>query len=134
MADPDSAFLWETEALRATPPPRPPDRESSPDKPTATTSESPSEDNPPNPIPPGTMLVPLDAWNKMVMQLGNLHEAGQQLANARERAAKAETEVRFLKERLAELRAKAEEARAAAEAERQPTTLVGRLYRAWRRR
>lgn len=81
------------------------------------------------------MLVPLDAWNKMVMQLGNLHEAGQQLAEARERAAKAETEARFLKERLAELRARAEEEAAAqAEEERRPTTLVGRLYRAWRTR
>jgi DNA-binding transcriptional MerR regulator len=55
-------------------------------------------------IPEGTMLVPLDAWNKMLNQLGNLHEAGQQLAEARERAAKAETEARFLKERLRELR------------------------------
>lgn len=55
-------------------------------------------------LPEGTMLVPLDAWNRMLNQLGNLHEAGQQLAEARERAAVAETESRFLKERLAELR------------------------------
>ncbi len=54
--------------------------------------------------PPGTMIVPIDAWNKMLNQLGNLHEAGQQLAAARERAAKAETEATFLRERLAELR------------------------------
>ena len=53
---------------------------------------------------PGTMIVPIDAWNKMLNQLGNLHEAGQQLAEARERAAKAETEARFLRERLAEMR------------------------------
>jgi len=58
----------------------------------------------------GTMLVPLDAWNKILNQLGNLHEAGQQLAEARERAAKAETEATFLKERLAELRAELAEA------------------------
>ena len=51
------------------------------------------------------MIVPLDAWNKMLNQLGNLHEAGQQLAEARERAAKAETEATFLRERLSELRA-----------------------------
>lgn len=51
-----------------------------------------------------TMIVPIDAWNKMLAQLGNLHEAGQQLAEARERAAKAETEAAFLRERLAELR------------------------------
>jgi hypothetical protein len=50
------------------------------------------------------MLVPIDAWDKMLLQLGNLHEAGQQLAEARERAAKAETEAQFLKERLTELR------------------------------
>ena len=54
--------------------------------------------------PPGTMLVPIDAWDKMLLQLGNLHEAGQQLAEARERAAKAETEAIFLKERLTEMR------------------------------
>ena len=52
-----------------------------------------------------TMIVPIDAWNKMLNQLGNLHEAGQQLAAATERAAKAETEAAFLRERLAELRA-----------------------------
>ncbi len=52
-----------------------------------------------------TMMVPVDAWNKMLAQLGNLHEAGQQLAEARERAAKAETEAVFLRERLAEMRA-----------------------------
>ncbi|MCH8899133.1 MAG: hypothetical protein IH942_01415 [Acidobacteria bacterium] len=51
-----------------------------------------------------TMIVPIDAWNKMLIQLGNLHEAGQQLAEARERAAKAETEALFLRERLTELR------------------------------
>jgi hypothetical protein len=50
------------------------------------------------------MIVPVDAWNKMLNQLGNLHEAGQQLATAKERAAKAETEALFLRERLAELR------------------------------
>lgn len=51
-----------------------------------------------------TMIVPIDAWNKMLNQLGNLHEAGQQLAEARERAGKAETEAMFLRERLAEMR------------------------------
>lgn len=56
------------------------------------------------------MLVPIDAWDKMLMQLGNLHQAGQELAEARERAAKAETEVKFLKERLAERRAVADSA------------------------
>ena len=50
------------------------------------------------------MLVPRDAWDKLMDQLGNLHEAGQQLAVARERAAKAETEALFLRERLGEIR------------------------------
>jgi hypothetical protein len=64
------------------------------------------------PAPPeGTLIVPLDAWNKMLNQLGNLHEAGQQLAEARERAAKAETEATFLRERLAEVRTQNEEQR-----------------------
>jgi hypothetical protein len=61
--------------------------------------------------PPGTMLVPVDAWNKMLSQLGNLHEAGQQLAEARERAAKAETEATFLRERLKEMRIQTSEVR-----------------------
>lgn len=67
-------------------------------------------------IPEGSMLVPLDAWNKVLNQLGNLHEAGQQLAEARERAAKAETEARFLKERLAEMRSELERTREAVSA------------------
>ncbi|MGB5432158.1 MAG: hypothetical protein WBN35_01530 [Acidimicrobiia bacterium] len=61
-------------------------------------------ETPARPPEPATMIVPVDAWNKMLNQLGNLHEAGQQLAEARERAAKAETEALFLRERLAELR------------------------------
>jgi Tfp pilus assembly protein PilN len=51
------------------------------------------------------LLVPLSAWNRMLDQLGNLHEAGRELAEARERAARAETEAAFLRERLADLRA-----------------------------
>lgn len=92
-------------------------------------------------IPEGTMLVPLDAWNKMLNQLGNLHEAGQQLAEARERAAKAETEVVFLRERLTELRTRTEPAApepataeppAAQEEEIEPLWVD--LYRRWKRR
>jgi hypothetical protein len=66
----------------------------------------------PQPVPdevttadPGTMIVPIAAWDRVLMQLGNLHKAGQELAEARERAARAETEAVFLRERLAELRA-----------------------------
>lgn len=56
-----------------------------------------------------SMLVPRDAWDKLMDQLGNLHEAGQMLAEARERAGKAETEARFLRERLAEMREERDE-------------------------
>jgi hypothetical protein len=55
-------------------------------------------------VEPDGVLVPLDAWQRVMAQLGNLHQAGQDLADARERAARAETQVEFLKERLAELR------------------------------
>lgn len=74
--------------------------------PAAKVQESAAEttETPAHAVGPDTMLVPVDAWNKMLNQLGNLHEAGQQLADARERAAKAETEAQFLRERLRELR------------------------------
>jgi hypothetical protein len=55
------------------------------------------------------MLVPRDAWDRLMDQLGNLHEAGIYLAEARERAAKAETEATFLRERLAEMRSERDE-------------------------
>lgn len=85
------------------------------------TSGEYSEPEPLEPgVPEGTMLVPLDAWNKMLNQLGNLHEAGQQLAEARERAAKAETEATFLKERLSELRSELEKTRAGIDEVREP--------------
>jgi hypothetical protein len=55
------------------------------------------------------MLVPRDAWDRLMDQLGNLHDAGIQLAEARERAARAETEASFLRERLSELRGERDE-------------------------
>jgi hypothetical protein len=64
----------------------------------------PASSGPAAETPEGSVLVPVDAWNRMINQLGNLHEAGQQLAEARERAARAETEATFLRERLAEMR------------------------------
>jgi len=57
------------------------------------------------------MLVPRDAWDRIVAQLGNLHQTGQQLAEARERAARAETEAAFLRERLSEIRDERDELR-----------------------
>ena len=51
-------------------------------------------------VPDRGVMVPLDSWSRLIDQLGNLHVAGRDLAEARERAAKAETEVTFLRERL----------------------------------
>lgn len=62
------------------------------------------------------MLVPRDAWDRLMDQLGNLHEAGLQLAEARERAAKAETEASFLRERLGEIRSERDELKKKVEA------------------
>lgn len=59
--------------------------------------------------PSDAVLVPLDQWDRLLGQLGNLHEAGQQLAEARERMARAETENSFLKERVRELRQEMEQ-------------------------
>ena len=87
------------------------------------------------------MIVPLDAWNRMLNQLGNLHEAGQRLAEARERAAKAETEARFLKERLADLREELETAKRPPADDAEPASpassqrsLVRKVYDGWRAR
>jgi hypothetical protein len=46
------------------------------------------------------LIVPLEAWQTVLNQLGNLHEANQLMADARERAAKAEAEAEFLREKL----------------------------------
>ena len=68
------------------------------------------------------MLVPRDAWDKLMDQLGNLHEAGMHLADARERAAKAETEATFLRERLSEMRSDRDELRNATASPRSEST------------
>ncbi len=72
----------------------------------------------------------------MINQLGNLHEAGQQLAEARERAARAETEARFLRERLADVRREMEEiphpaSGAPAPPPDEPEPAWAYLYRRW---
>ena len=74
-------------------------------------SENPSENRHKDIEVPeeGSLLVPLDAWNTVLNQLGNLHEASQQMAEARERAAKAESEADFLREKLKNTRQQLEE-------------------------
>jgi hypothetical protein len=52
----------------------------------------------------GRMIVPLDTWTRILEQVGHVHEAGQQMADAKERAARAETENRFLHEQIKELK------------------------------
>ena len=74
-------------------------------------SAGPSSASPPAApavAPPDSVLVPIDQWNRLLGQLGNIHEAGQQLAEARERMGRAETENDFLKERIRDLRAQLE--------------------------
>ena len=61
-----------------------------------------------SPVATDSVLVPLDQWNRLLGQLGNIHEAGQQLAEARERMGRAETENVFLKERIRDLREQVE--------------------------
>ncbi len=116
----DAAFTWDSRTAR----PRSPAPDAAPSPPA------------PAPVPADHLMIPVAAWDKMLSQLGNLHEAGQQLADARERAAKAETEVAFLRERLAEFRERAAEPPAAPpveeELEAPPASRgwIGRLRRA----
>lgn len=92
-----TAGLWKAVAETVDPkPPRDTPRPSgaaSPEPPATVDHES------------GNMVVPIDAWTRILEQVGHVHEAGQQLAEARERAARAETENAFLKEQLRELKA-----------------------------
>ena len=39
-----------------------------------------------------SLMIPISAWEAVLGQLGNIHEASQEMAEARERAAKAEAE------------------------------------------
>ena len=78
--------------------------------------EASSEDKITNDIVPDenqekdSLLVPLDAWNTVLNQLGNLHESSQLMAEARERAAKAEAEADFLREKLKNTRQQLDDA------------------------
>ena len=78
--------------------------------------EASSEDKTSNNVGPDenqdtdSLLVPLDAWNTVLNQLGNLHESSQLMAEARERAAKAEAEADFLREKLKNTRQQLDDA------------------------
>jgi hypothetical protein len=83
--------------------------------------------------PAAGVLVPLSAWQRMLDQLGNLHEAGQLLAEARERAAKAETQNEFLRERVRDLRGELERLQAEASTPLPPRAEPPGWRRFWRR-
>ena len=51
-----------------------------------------------------SLMIPISAWEAVLGQLGNIHEASQEMAEARERAAKAEAENDFLRERIINLK------------------------------
>ena len=132
----------EEEAVSAVPEPAPAEAEPAepvPDRPEET-DVAPVQTEGVTVVPEGSILVPIDAWDRLLGQLGNLHEAGQQLAEARERAAKAETEAEFLRERLRDMRKRAEGAELAVDLQqrdRELPTLEERpepiLQTAWRR-
>jgi DNA-binding transcriptional MerR regulator len=89
------------------------------------------------PDPGGGVLVPREAWQQTLEQLGHLHEAGQQLAEARERAGKAETTSEFLRERVGQLQ---DEVKRLHDADREELGLRayaegnrGRFWSPWRR-
>jgi hypothetical protein len=67
-------------------------------------------------LPEGSLPVPVTAWDRMLSQLGNLHEMGRELAAAEARAARAETEARFHADRVGELRGDLESLRSQVEA------------------
>ena len=105
-----TAGFWSEVARLAEPPapPAPVDDRRDPEPVTVERDEPVPEPEPPAPdtAPTDSVLVPIDTWTKVMDQLGNLHQAGQDLAEARERAARAETQVEFLKEQLADEKAK----------------------------
>lgn len=57
------------------------------------------------------VLISVDAWDRMMGQLNNLYEAGQQLAKAEGRAARAETHAEHLRDRVADLQRRLDQAR-----------------------
>jgi len=97
-----SSGLWQGVAEAIDPPRRQP----APTSPPHRADSQASDPLVPGPVPEGSMLVPLDTWTRILEQIGHVHEAGQQLADARERAARAETENEFLRTQVADLKAR----------------------------
>jgi len=74
------------------------------------------------------MLVPREAWQKALEQLGHLRPLAEQLTDASARAAKPETTEGFLREQNRELRTRIEQARttiAALQAPAAPASSAG---------
>lgn len=95
-----SSGVWQGVADAIDPPRREPEREREPGPEPSPPAGPTTHDT----APEGAMLVPLDTWTRILEQIGNVHEAGQQLADARERAARAETENEFLRAQIADLK------------------------------
>lgn len=66
---------------------------------------------PASPLPESHLPVPIEACQAALAQLAHLHQAGQQLAKAREQAANAETTAAFLREHQDALRPEVSELR-----------------------
>ena len=112
----NSAGLWKAVAQAVDPKPPRATRTPEPEVVVEATSVGPE---------PGQMMVPIDAWTRILEQVGHVHEAGQQLADARERAARAETENDFLKEQLRDLKAQKRTPRRPAAPAAEPATSAG---------
>ena len=82
---------------------------------------------------PAVVLVPRDAWESVVAQLSQLHAMGLQLADARERAAKAEAEAASLREQLAARRPHAHGTPADPALRDRVDDAVSRVHLGWRR-
>ena len=100
----NTAGLWKVVADVVDPKPPMPQAPRTPD-PAPAAEHAAEPDRATIDLEAGQMLVPIDAWTRILEQVGHVHEAGQQVAEARERAARAETENEFLKEQLRELKA-----------------------------
>lgn len=112
---------------RSTPPRADPSAPTSPATPTATPPGAPTDERATE--EPEGVLVPVDTWARVLDQLGHLHEAGRELAEARERAAKAETQVEFLREQLTEAKARPKRQRSAAKPAAPPAAKTARSPR-----